>query len=87
MQPEVIFNWKDSETDAIGWVVFDRVINGVTGGGIFMHPNATMEETADIARNMTINSTLKMRTELSSHLFLPFLRVNIYRNCCLETWP
>lgn len=40
----LVFEWKDKETDAVGWVVFDRVINDVSGGGIFMHANNILRE-------------------------------------------
>lgn len=57
--PRAIFEWQDSEsTGAVGWVVLDEVINGVAGGGIFMHGAATQEETADIARNMSRKFTV-----------------------------
>lgn len=56
--PRSVFEWKDSETEAIGWVVLDEIINGVAGGGIFMHDNATVQETADIAQNMSKKFTV-----------------------------
>lgn len=44
VNPEMVFEWRDKqETGAVGWVVIDRVINQVTGGGIFMHGNATKQ--------------------------------------------
>ena len=57
-QPAAIFEWRDGETDATGWVVWDSTINRVSGGGIFMHTEATVQETADIARNMTKKFTV-----------------------------
>lgn len=57
-EPACVFDWKDAKTEATGWVVFDRTINGVSGGGIFMHANATVQETADIARNMSYKFTV-----------------------------
>ncbi len=56
--PDCVFKWQDDKTDAIGWVVLDKIINGVSGGGIFMHAKATKEETADIAKNMTKKFTV-----------------------------
>lgn len=53
-----IFEWQDKETDAIGWVVIDRVINGVAGGGIFMHQDATVEETTTLAKDMSRKFTI-----------------------------
>ena len=55
---ELIVKWKDTKTEAEGYLVLDRIINGVSGGGIFMHSQATLEETADIARNMTKKFTV-----------------------------
>ena len=56
----LVFNWKDSETDAVGWVIFDGIINGVAGGGIFMHSQANVEEVATIAKNMSKKFTVTM---------------------------
>ena len=53
-----VFEWKDERTDAVGWVVIDCVINGTAGGGIFMHKNATKEETQEIAANMSKKFTV-----------------------------
>ena len=56
--PDVVFHWRDSaDTGAVGWVVLDRVINQVAGGGIFMKDDATLQEVADVARNMSSKFT------------------------------
>jgi tyrosyl-tRNA synthetase len=55
---EAVWEWKDEQTDAIGWVVWHTITNGVSGGGIFMSPTATPQEVADIARNMTKKFTV-----------------------------
>ena len=56
---EAVFHWQDNmHTGAEGWIVWDTIINGVSGGGIFMHANATEAETAAIARNMTRKFTV-----------------------------
>jgi tyrosyl-tRNA synthetase len=55
---EIIY-WTDSEpTGATGFVVRDKEVNGVSGGGIFMHENATVEEAAGIAKNMSLKFTV-----------------------------
>jgi len=57
--PTAIFYWKDSlPTGAEGWVVLDRIINQISGGGIFMHKDATLQEVMDIARNMSYKFTV-----------------------------
>ena len=32
-QPEIVFNWKDSETEAEGWTVINSLRGGAAGGG------------------------------------------------------
>jgi hypothetical protein len=60
-QEAIAFEWADAAefgTGAVGWVVFDRVINGVTGGGVSMHAAATQAEVAAVARNMSHTFTV-----------------------------
>lgn len=45
--------WKDKDSTAIGWIVIDTLVNGIAGGGLFMHPNATLEEVKELAQSMT----------------------------------
>ncbi|MCX5233516.1 Glu/Leu/Phe/Val dehydrogenase dimerization domain-containing protein [Streptomyces sp. NBC_00233] len=54
-----VLPWQDSKTDATGWIVIDRLVNGVSGGGLFMHPEATVDEVADLARTMSFKNTLQ----------------------------
>ena len=32
-RPEIVFEWKDSETEAEGWLVINTLRNGAAGGG------------------------------------------------------
>ncbi len=49
-EPAFVFPWSDAAgTGATGWVVYYNACNAVCGGGIFMHAQATLQETADIA--------------------------------------
>ena len=34
--PEVVFQWKDSQTEAKGWVVINSLRGGAAGGGTRM---------------------------------------------------
>lgn len=56
--PERIFKWVDPETAAEGYLVLYSIINGVSGGGIFMHAGATLQEVIDIAANMSRKFTV-----------------------------
>lgn len=54
-----IFHWSDPvKTGAIGWVVIDSLVNGLSAGGLFMHPKATIDEVSDLARTMSFKNTL-----------------------------
>jgi glutamate dehydrogenase (NAD(P)+) len=56
--PAQVIEWRDDRTDAVGWIVIDALVNGVSGGGLFMHPGATQAEVADLAATMTLKNTL-----------------------------
>lgn len=53
-QPEVIFEWHDSETEAEGWVVINSLRNGAAGGGTRMRKGLTKEEVTSLAKVMEI---------------------------------
>ncbi len=53
-----IICWNSKTKDARGWLVIDRLINGVCGGGTFMHSNATLEEVKLLAATMTKKNQL-----------------------------
>lgn len=53
-------HWLDPiPTGAEGWLVFDSLQTGIASGGIFMHPTATLQETADLAATMTLKNSLQ----------------------------
>jgi hypothetical protein len=51
--PLAVTEWHDPKSSAVGWLVVDRRVNGVSGGGVFMWRGATMEETRGIAHTMS----------------------------------
>ncbi|MFN0202750.1 MAG: Glu/Leu/Phe/Val dehydrogenase dimerization domain-containing protein [Bacteroidia bacterium] len=53
-QPEIVFNWKDSETEAEGWVVINSLRNGAAGGGTRMRKGCSMNEVLSLAKTMEI---------------------------------
>ncbi|MEZ4826896.1 MAG: Glu/Leu/Phe/Val dehydrogenase dimerization domain-containing protein [Bacteroidia bacterium] len=53
-QPEIIFSWNDSETEAKGWVVINSLRNGGAGGGTRMRKGCTLEEVISLAKTMEI---------------------------------
>lgn len=57
-QPEIVFNWKDSETEAEGWVVINSLRGGAAGGGTRMHPRVDKREVESLAKTMEVKFTV-----------------------------
>ena len=56
--PEIVFEWTDSETDARGWVVINSLRGGAAGGGTRMHPRLDKGEVVSLAKTMEIKFTV-----------------------------
>ncbi|MFY0645026.1 MAG: amino acid dehydrogenase [Bacteroidia bacterium] len=57
-QPEIVFEWKDSETEAEGWVVINSLRNGAAGGGTRMRKGLNKREVESLAKTMEIKFTV-----------------------------
>ncbi len=57
-QPEIVFNWKDPETDAEGWTVINSLRGGAAGGGTRMRKGLDMNEVLSLAKTMEIKFTV-----------------------------
>jgi glutamate dehydrogenase/leucine dehydrogenase len=57
-QPEIIFNWKDSETEAEGWTVINSLRGGAAGGGTRMRAGLDMNEVLSLAKTMEVKFTV-----------------------------
>ncbi len=53
-EPEVVFEWHDSETTAKGWIVINSLKNGAAGGGTRMRKGLTKDEVVALAKVMEI---------------------------------
>jgi glutamate dehydrogenase/leucine dehydrogenase len=53
-RPEVVFEWKDSETGAEGWVVINSLRGGAAGGGTRMRKGLDRREVESLAKTMEI---------------------------------
>jgi glutamate dehydrogenase/leucine dehydrogenase len=56
--PEIIFNWKDPETEAEGWTVINSLRGGAAGGGTRMRKRLDMNEVLSLAKTMEIKFTV-----------------------------
>lgn len=53
-QAEIVFSWKDSETEAEGWVVINSLRGGAAGGGTRMRKGLDLKEVLSLAKTMEI---------------------------------
>ena len=53
-RPEIVFEWKDSETDAEGWIVINSLRGGAAAGGTRMRVGVTKNEVLSLAKTMEV---------------------------------
>ncbi|WP_109098005.1 Glu/Leu/Phe/Val dehydrogenase dimerization domain-containing protein [Aquimarina sp. AU58] len=56
--PEIVFNWKDAETEAEGWTVINSLRGGAAGGGTRMRKGLDMNEVLSLAKTMEVKFTV-----------------------------
>ena len=52
--PEIVFEWHDAETEAVGWVVINSLRGGAAGGGTRMRKGLNKEELISLAKVMEV---------------------------------
>ncbi len=57
-EPEIVFHWKDQETDAEGWTVINSLRGGAAGGGTRMRKGLDMNEVLSLAKTMEVKFTV-----------------------------
>ncbi len=57
-RPEIVFEWKDSETEAEGWVVINSLRGGAAGGGTRMRAGLDKREVESLAKTMEVKFTV-----------------------------
>jgi glutamate dehydrogenase/leucine dehydrogenase len=57
-RPEIIFEWKDPETEAEGWVVINSLRGGAAGGGTRMRKGLDRREVESLAKTMEVKFTV-----------------------------
>ncbi|RMH21126.1 MAG: Glu/Leu/Phe/Val dehydrogenase [Gemmatimonadetes bacterium] len=53
-QPHGVFEWHDTETEAVGWLVINSLRGGAAGGGTRLHAAVTVEEVTYLAKTMEL---------------------------------
>ena len=57
-QPEIVFEWKDRESEAEGWVVINSLRGGAAGGGTRMRKGLDKNEVESLAKTMEVKFTV-----------------------------
>ncbi|OCB74356.1 Glu/Leu/Phe/Val dehydrogenase dimerization domain-containing protein [Flavobacterium crassostreae] len=57
-QPEIVFHWNDSESEAEGWVVINSLRGGAAGGGTRMRKGLDKNEVLSLAKTMEVKFTV-----------------------------
>lgn len=57
-RPEIVFEWKDRETEAEGWVVINSLRGGAAGGGTRMRVGLDRNEVESLAKTMEVKFTV-----------------------------
>ncbi|ATP58364.1 amino acid dehydrogenase [Pedobacter ginsengisoli] len=56
--PEIVFEWKDRESEAEGWVVINSLRGGAAGGGTRMRKGLDKREVESLAKTMEVKFTV-----------------------------
>ena len=57
-RPEIVFEWKDAETEAEGWVVINSLRGGAAGGGTRLRKGLDKREVESLAKTMEVKFTV-----------------------------
>jgi len=57
-EPEIIFHWRDQETEAEGWTVINSLRGGAAGGGTRMRKGLDKNEVLSLAKTMEVKFTV-----------------------------
>ncbi len=57
-KPEIIFEWSDSQSEAVGWMVINSLRGGAAGGGTRMRKGLDRREVESLAKTMEIKFTI-----------------------------
>lgn len=56
--PAIVFEWHDTETEAVGWLVINSLRGGAAGGGTRMRKGLDRHEVESLAKTMEIKFTV-----------------------------
>ena len=57
-RPEIVFEWKDSKTEAKGWLVINSLRGGAAGGDTRMRKGLDKREVESLAKTIEVKFTV-----------------------------
>ncbi|MER7722809.1 Glu/Leu/Phe/Val dehydrogenase dimerization domain-containing protein [Streptomyces sp. NPDC096323] len=69
--PLISLTWTDHVTGRQGHLVIDRLVRGVSSGGLRMRAGCTLDEVAGLARGMTMNEALHFDADRPGARYIP----------------
>ncbi|MGW2657862.1 Glu/Leu/Phe/Val dehydrogenase dimerization domain-containing protein [Streptomyces sp. NPDC001478] len=69
--PLISLTWTDHVTGRQGHLVVDRLVRGVSSGGLRMRAGCTLEEVAGLARGMTMKEALHFDADRPNARYIP----------------
>ncbi|GGK74370.1 Glu/Leu/Phe/Val dehydrogenase dimerization domain-containing protein [Rufibacter glacialis] len=85
-RPEIVFEWKDSETEAEGWVVINSLRGGAAGGGTRMRKGLDKREVESLAKTMEVKFTVSGPTIGGAKSGINFDPADPRKQGVLERW-
>ena len=85
-QPEIVFHWKDAETEAEGWTVINSLRGGAAGGGTRMRECLDMNEVLSLAKTMEVKFTVSGPAIGGAKSGINFNPHDIRKKGVLERW-
>lgn len=84
--PEIVFNWKDPETEAEGWTVINSLRGGAAGGGTRMRKGLDMNEVLSLAKTMEVKFTVSGPAIGGAKSGINFDPHDLRKNGVLKRW-
>ncbi|KAA3440265.1 Glu/Leu/Phe/Val dehydrogenase dimerization domain-containing protein [Rufibacter hautae] len=85
-RPEIVFEWKDAETEAEGWVVINSLRGGAAGGGTRMRKGLDKREVESLAKTMEVKFTVSGPTIGGAKSGINFDPADPRKQGVLERW-
>ncbi len=84
--PEIVFEWKDRETEAEGWVVINSLRGGAAGGGTRMRLGLDRNEVESLAKTMEVKFTVSGPTIGGAKSGINFDPLDPRKHGVLDRW-